>query len=209
MSSSTPTIPVPMNPDHVIDKQREEQPRLLGFWVFLMSDALIFALLFAVYATMMTHATDGGPTGKQLFDLKASLIETLLLLVSSFTFGMASLNLVYRPQRLRLLIGWLGVTLALGLAFLAMELNDFRLLIAQGASAQRSGFLSAFYALVSTHGLHVTAGCVWLLLMLVQLKVFGLDARVRLRLKCLALFWHFLDVIWVAIYGIVYLQGLI
>jgi cytochrome o ubiquinol oxidase subunit 3 len=208
MSSSTPTIPVPMNPDHVIDKQREEQPRLLGFWVFLMSDALIFALLFAVYATMI-HATDGGPTGKQLFDLKASLIETLLLLVSSFTFGMASLNVMYRPQRLRLLVGWLGVTLALGLAFLAMELNDFRLLIAQGASAQRSGFLSAFYALVSTHGLHVTAGCVWLLLMLVQLKVFGLDARVRLRLKCLALFWHFLDVIWVAIYGIVYLQGLI
>jgi cytochrome o ubiquinol oxidase subunit 3 len=208
MSSSTPTIPVPMNPDHVIDKQREEQPRLLGFWVFLMSDALIFALLFAVYATMI-HATDGGPTGKQLFDLKASLIETLLLLVSSFTFGMASLNVMYRPQRLRMLVGWLGVTLALGLAFLAMELNDFRLLIAQGASAQRSGFLSAFYALVSTHGLHVTAGCVWLLLMLVQLKVFGLDARVRLRLKCLALFWHFLDVIWVAIYGIVYLQGLI
>ncbi|MDE1194799.1 MAG: cytochrome c oxidase subunit 3 [Pseudomonas sp.] len=208
MNSSTPTIPVPMNPDHVIDKQREEQPRLLGFWVFLMSDALIFALLFAVYATMI-HATDGGPTGKQLFDLKASLIETLLLLVSSFTFGMASLNVMYRPQRLRLLVGWLGVTLALGLAFLAMELNDFRLLIAQGASAQRSGFLSAFYALVSTHGLHVTAGCVWLLLMLVQLKVFGLDARVRLRLKCLALFWHFLDVIWVAIYGIVYLQGLI
>jgi cytochrome o ubiquinol oxidase subunit 3 len=208
MSSSTPTIPVPMNPDHVIDKQREEQPRLLGFWVFLMSDALIFALLFAVYATMI-HATDGGPTGKQLFDLKASLIETLLLLISSFTFGMASLNVMYRPQRLRLLVGWLGVTLALGLAFLAMELNDFRLLIAQGASAQRSGFLSAFYALVSTHGLHVTAGCMWLLLMLVQLKVFGLDARVRLRLKCLALFWHFLDVIWVAIYGIVYLQGLI
>jgi cytochrome o ubiquinol oxidase subunit 3 len=208
MNSRTPTIPVPMNPDHVIDKQREEQPRLLGFWVFLMSDALIFALLFAVYATMI-HATDGGPTGKQLFDLKASLIETLLLLVSSFTFGMASLNVMYRPQRLRLLVGWLGVTLALGLAFLAMELNDFRLLIAQGASAQRSGFLSAFYALVSTHGLHVTAGCVWLLLMLVQLKVFGLDARVKLRLKCLALFWHFLDVIWVAIYGIVYLQGLI
>ena len=208
MNSSTPIIPVPMNPDHVIDKQREEQPRLLGFWVFLMSDALIFALLFAVYATMI-HATDGGPTGKQLFDLKASLIETLLLLVSSFTFAMASLNVMYRPQRLRLLVGWLGVTLALGLAFLAMELNDFRLLIAQGASAQRSGFLSAFYALVSTHGLHVTAGCVWLLLMLVQLKVFGLDARVRLRLKCLALFWHFLDVIWVAIYGIVYLQGLI
>jgi cytochrome o ubiquinol oxidase subunit 3 len=208
MNSSTPTIPVPMNPDHVIDKQREEQPRLLGFWVFLMSDALIFALLFAVYATMI-HATDGGPTGKQLFDLKASLIETLLLLVSSFTFGMASLNVMYRSQRLRLLVGWLGVTLALGLAFLAMELNDFRLLTAQGASAQRSGFLSAFYALVSTHGLHVTAGCLWLLLMLVQLKVFGLDARVRLRLKCLALFWHFLDVIWVAIYGIVYLQGLI
>jgi cytochrome o ubiquinol oxidase subunit 3 len=208
MNSVQPMTTSPTSHGDAGDFERQVQPRLLGFWVFLMSDALIFALLFAVYATM-NHATDGGPTGKQLFDLKASLIETLLLLVSSFTFGMASLNLSYRPERLRLLVSWLGVTLALGLAFLAMELNDFRLLIAQGASAQRSGFLSALYALVSTHGLHVTAGCVWLLLMLVQLKVFGLDARVRLRLKCLALFWHFLDVIWVAIYGIVYLKGFI
>jgi len=208
MNSIQPMTTSPTSHGGAGDFGRQVQPRLLGFWVFLMSDALIFALLFAVYATMI-HATDGGPAGKQLFDLKASLIETLLLLVSSFTFGMASLNLIYRPERPRLLVGWLGATLALGLAFIAMELNDFRLMTAQGASAQRSGFLSAFYALVSTHGLHVTAGCLWLIVMLVQLKVFGPDPRVRLRLMCLALFWHFLDVVWVAIYGVVYLQGLI
>jgi len=208
MNRRQPLTPLRIGPAPAGYSAREEQPRLLGFWVFLMSDALVFALLFAVYATMI-HATDGGPTGKDLFDLKASVIETLLLLVSSFTFGMVSLNLEYRPQRLRLMVGWLLLTLVLGLGFIAMELNDFRLMIAKGATAQRSGFLSAFYALVSTHGLHVTAGCIWLLVMLAQLKAFGLDARVRLRLKCLALFWHFLDVVWVAIYGIVYLQGLI
>jgi cytochrome o ubiquinol oxidase subunit 3 len=208
MNSSHPVVPLPMRPSRAHDDEREAQPRLLGFWVFLMSDALIFALLFAVYATMV-HATDGGPAGKALFDLKTSLIETLLLLISSFTFAMASLNLTYRPERLVLLVTWLCTTLILGLAFIGMELNDFRLMIGDGATAQRSGFLSAFYALVSTHGLHVTAGCLWLVVMLVQLKVLGLDARVRLRLNYLALFWHFLDVIWVAIYGIVYLQGLV
>jgi cytochrome o ubiquinol oxidase subunit 3 len=186
----------------------QEQPKLLGFWVFLMSDALIFALLFAVYATM-THATDGGPTGKQLFELKPALIETLFLLFSSFTFGMASLNIQHRPDHLKSVVVWLMATLALGLAFIGLELNDFSTLLDKGATAQRSGFLSAFYALVSTHGLHVSAGCLWLILMLVQLKVFGLDATVRLRLMCLALFWHFLDVVWVAIYGVVYLQGMI
>lgn len=191
-----------------VRSEHDEQPRLFGFWLFLMSDALIFALLFAVYATMI-HATDGGPSGKDVFELKSSAIETLLLLVSSFTFGMASLNLKYRPHTLGPLVGWLVLTLVLGLGFVALELNDFRIMVEHGATAQRSGFLSAFYALVSTHGLHVSAGCLWLALMLVQLKVFGLDATVKLRLMCLALFWHFLDVIWVAIYGVVYLQGLI
>jgi cytochrome o ubiquinol oxidase subunit III len=198
-----------MNPARSDSPPAEDaEPRLFGFWVFLMSDALIFALLFALYATMM-HATDGGPTTYEVFGLRSSLIETLLLLVSSFTFGMASLSLKYRPAQRRHLVGWLVLTLVLGLAFVALEMNDFITLAAQGALPQRSGFLSAFYALVSTHGLHVTAGCLWLLLMLVQLKVFGLDETVKLRLMCLGLFWHFLDVIWVVIYAVVYLQGLI
>jgi len=186
---------------------RETQTRLFGFWIFLMSDALIFALLFAIYATML-HATDGGPAGKDLFDIKSTLLQTAVLLLSSFTFAMVSLNLEYRPQRLRYLVAWLAASLALGLAFIALELNDFHTLMAQGATAQRSGFLSAFYALVSTHGLHVAAGCAWLVLLLIQVKVFGLGPVVKRRLQCLALFWHFLDVIWVAIYAVVYLQGL-
>jgi cytochrome o ubiquinol oxidase subunit 3 len=186
---------------------RETQTRLFGFWIFLMSDALIFALLFAVYATLL-HATDGGPAGKDLFDIKSTLLQTALLLLSSFTFAMVSLNLEHRPQQPRYLVTWLAATLALGLAFIALELNDLHTLIAQGATPQRSGFLSAFYALVSTHGLHVAAGCAWLVLLLIQVKVFGLDPMVKRRLQCLALFWHFLDVIWVAIYAVVYLQGL-
>jgi cytochrome o ubiquinol oxidase subunit 3 len=186
---------------------RETQTRLFGFWIFLMSDALIFALLFAIYATML-HATDGGPAGKDLFDIKSTLLQTAVLLLSSFTFAMVSLNLEYRPQRLRYLVAWLAASLALGLAFIALELNDFHTLMAQGATPQRSGFLTAFYALVSTHGLHVAAGCAWLVLLSIQVKVFGLDPVVKRRLQCLALFWHFLDVIWVAIYAVVYLQGL-
>jgi cytochrome o ubiquinol oxidase subunit 3 len=187
--------------------ERENQTRLFGFWIFLMSDALIFALLFAVYATLL-HATDGGPAGKELFDIKSTLLQTAVLLLSSFTIAMVSLNLEHRPQQPRYLVTWLAATLALGLAFIALEFNDFHTLIAQGATPQRSGFLSAFYALVSTHGLHVTAGCAWLVLLLIQVKVFGLDPMVKRRLQCLALFWHFLDVIWVAIYAVVYLQGL-
>ncbi|MDB6141939.1 MAG: cytochrome o ubiquinol oxidase subunit [Pseudomonas sp.] len=197
-----------MNANAHVPSGHEAEPRLFGFWIFLMSDALIFALLFALYATM-TQATDAGPTTREVFDLKSSLTETLLLLLSSFTFGMASLNLKYRPAHPRYLVGWLVLTLTLGLAFVALELHDFMAMAAQGAVPQRSGFLSAFFALVSTHGLHVTAGCLWLLLMLVQLKVFGLDETVKLRLMCLGLFWHFLDVIWVAIYAVVYLRGLI
>jgi cytochrome o ubiquinol oxidase subunit 3 len=190
-----------------VAEAREAHTRLLGFWIFLMSDALIFALLFAVYATMI-HATDGGPSGKDLFDIKSTLIQTATLLLSSFTFAMVSLNLEYRPQQPRYLVTWLAVSLLLGLGFVAFELNDFGALLAQGATPQRSGFLSAFYALIATHGLHVAAGCIWLVVLLIQIRVFGLDPMVKRRLQCLALFWHLLDVIWVAIYAVVYLQGL-
>jgi cytochrome o ubiquinol oxidase subunit 3 len=190
-----------------VSSDADRESSLFGMWVFLVSDAVIFALLFALYATML-HATFDGPVAKQLFDVKSSLGETLILLVSSFTFGMASLNLKYRPEQPRYLLTWLVITLLLGMAFVTWELHDFMHMASQGAVPQRSGFLSAFFALVATHGLHVSAGCLWLVLMLVQVLVFGLDGPVRTRLMCLALFWHFLDVIWVAIYTVVYLQGL-
>ena len=181
-------------------------PRVYGFWLFMMSDGLVFALLFAVYTTLL-HATDGGPGGKEVLELKSALIETLVLLVSSFTIGMAVLNLQFRPERRLYLVGWLLLTLVLGLAFLTLEISDFAAMVHQGATAQRSAYLSAFYALVATHGLHVATGCLWLTVMLVQIKQIGLDTTVRFRLGVLALFWHFLDVIWVAIYAVVYLQA--
>ncbi|WPP02377.1 cytochrome c oxidase subunit 3 (plasmid) [Pseudomonas sp. HR96] len=184
----------------------DNSSRVYGFWLFMMSDGLVFALLFAVYATLL-HATDGSPGGKEVLELKSALIETLVLLVSSFTVGMAVLNLQFRPERRLYLVSWLSLTLVLGLTFLTLEISDFVGMVHQGATAQRSAYLSAFYALVATHGLHVAAGCLWLTVMLLQIKRFGLDETVRFRLGVLALFWHFLDVIWVAIYAVVYLQA--
>ena len=180
---------------------------VFGFWVFLMSDAVLFALLFAVYETM-TAGTAGGPGAAQLFHLKSTLIETLILLTSSFTFGMASLLMKHKRQ-----VGWLQimllVTLTLGLAFLAMEISDFTKMVQQGAVPQTSGFLSAFYVLVSTHFLHVLSGCIWILVMVIQLSVFGLDETVKTRLLRLGIFWHFLDIVWIFIFTFVYLLGLL
>lgn len=180
---------------------------LFGFWVFLMSDAVIFALLFVIYGTML-HATAGGPGPQQAYELRSAFIETLLLLASSFTFGMASLSMKYRPGAKSALAGWLSTTLLLGLAFVGFELHDFHTMAGIGAVPQRSGFLSAFYALVSTHGLHVSVGCLWIVVMLVQVGVFGISAEVRTRILRLGLFWHFLDIIWVGIFSLAYLQGL-
>lgn len=178
---------------------------VFGFWVFMMSDLVLFALLFAVYGTMM-DATAGGPGAKELFELKSAFIETLLLLFSSFTFGMASLAMKYEHSRRQLLL-WLLVTLLLGLAFLGMEVRDFMHLVDKAAVPSRSGFLSAFYTLVSTHGIHVVAGCTWILVMMVQTLVFGIDSRVKTRILRLGLYWHFLDIVWIGIFSAVYLQG--
>lgn len=207
MNSQTPLYPGPGALPGPVEAEQASKDVALGVWIFLMSDALIFALLFALYATML-RATDGGPAGHDVFELKSSLLQTALLLFSSFTCAMASLNLKFRPAQPRYLLGWWLLTLLLGLTFVALELKDFMHMAELGAVPQRSGFLSAFFALVATHGLHVSAGCLWLILLLVQVKVFGLDAPVRSGFQCLALFWHFLDVIWVAIYAVVYLQGL-
>lgn len=180
---------------------------IFGFWVFLMSDAVLFALLFATYGVMLP-GTAGAPGPAQEFKITSAFIETLILLSSSFTFGMASLAMKHDHRRTDLYL-WLGVTLLLGLAFLGMELHDFTTMISDGATPDRSGFLSSFFALVSTHGLHVLSGCVWIAVMMVQLAVFGPDPRVKINLLRLGLFWHFLDIVWVAIFSVVYLQGLI
>ena len=185
--------------------RRQAENAIFGFWVFLMSDAVIFALVFATYGTMIA-ATAGGPTGAGEFKLMPAFVETLLLLTSSATFGRATIAMKYEEPR-RVLFGWLGFTLGLGLVFLGLELKDFATMFTDGAYPTRSGFLSAFFALVPLHGLHVAVGCFWMLVMMAQVLAYGLDARVRINLLRLGLFWHFLDIVWIAIFSIVYLQG--
>ena len=179
---------------------------MFGFWVFLMSDAILFGMVFATYLTSLS-ATAGGPGPGQLYDINSIFIETLLLLGSSFTFGMASLALKYRHSTARL-IGWLGVTLLLGVAFLGLELHDFATMFAKGGVPSRSGFLSAFFDLVPLHGLHVMGGCTWLICLVGQIAKYGVDTQVKLGIMRLALFWHFLDIVWIAIFSVVYLAGL-
>lgn len=189
------------------DAHEAAEELVFGFWVFLMSDAVLFALLFAVYETM-TGSTAGGPGAAQLFHLKPTLIETLVLLTSSFTFGMASLLMKY-AQHVRLVQFILLFTMLLGLSFLGLEISDFSKLIHHGAVPQRSGFLSAFYVLVPTHFLHVLSGCIWILVMVIQLSIFGLDDTAKTRLLRLGIFWHFLDIVWIFIFTFVYLLGLL
>ena len=180
-----------------------------GFWVFLMSDLILFGLMFATYVTMLTPiGFAGGPQPKDLFDLRSALLQTGILLASSFTFGLASLALKHDKDA-RALVRWMVVTLLLGISFIALELRDFSHLFAQGAVPSRSGFLSAFFGLVPLHGLHVAVGCLWLLVMLAQIGIFGLSTAVKTRLLRLGLFWHFLDIVWIGIFSVVYLAGLV
>ncbi len=182
------------------------QTTMFGFWVFLMSDAILFGMVFATYLTSL-DGTAGGPGPKDLYDLTSAFIETMLLLASSFTFGMASLALKYKHSTPRL-IGWLIVTLLLGAAFLGFETRDFLAMAAKGGVPTRSGFLSAFFDLVPLHGLHVIGAAVWLVCLLGQIARYGVDTKTKLGIMRLALFWHFLDIIWVAIFTVVYLGGL-
>ena len=179
---------------------------LFGFWVFLMSDAIVFGLAFATYVTML-KGTAGGPGPAQLFDIKSAFIETLTLLSSSFTFGMASLALKY-GRRTKPILVWLSFTLVLGLIFLGFEGHDFVSMFHKGGVPSRSGFLSAFFALVPLHGLHVASGCVWMIALMAQIAIYGIDRDLKFGVLRLGLFWHFLDIIWVAIFSVVYLGGL-
>ncbi|MEG6507612.1 cytochrome o ubiquinol oxidase subunit III [Methyloligella sp. 2.7D] len=188
------------------DEARGYEEKAFGFWVYLMSDAVIFALLFATYVVMVGN-TAGGPDGATLFSLTRASGETALLLTSSITFGIATVEAA-RGRRDMVLI-WLLVTAALGLGFLFLEFGEFSSMISEGAGPQRSGFLSSFFTLVGTHGLHVSLGLFWLFVMVGQIVTKGLTAPVASRLMRLGLFWHFLDIIWVAIFSIVYLPGLL
>jgi cytochrome o ubiquinol oxidase subunit III len=180
---------------------------LLGFWIYLMSDCLIFSGLFVTFA-VLGHATAGGPSGKELFDLKYVFGETMLLLISSFTFGLAMLNM-HAGNRGKV-IAWLFVTFLFGAGFVGMEVYEFHHLIAvEHAGPDRSAFLSAYFGLVGTHGLHVTSGLIWLLTMMHMVGKFGLTDTVQRRLSCLSLFWHFLDLVWICVFSFVYLMGVL
>ncbi len=175
-----------------------------GFWLFVLSDMVLFSALFASYATL-AHATDLGPTSNQLFDRTLVAVETLALLFSSFTCGLAIL--ASKRANTAWTEIWLLVTAALGLVFLGIELHEFTHMIAEGAGPQRSAFLSAFFTLVGCHGAHVTAGLMWIGTMLAQIWAKGFQPHIMRRLLCLSIFWHALDIIWVAIFTIVYLIG--
>jgi cytochrome o ubiquinol oxidase subunit III len=178
--------------------------KLFGFWIYLMSDCILFASIFATFA-VQSQSYAGGPSGKELFDLRYVLGETMLLLTSSLTYGLSALAL-RRGDRTRIVV-WLVVTFVLGFGFVGMEVNEFHRLIAEGNGPNRSGYLSAFFTLVGTHGLHVSAGLVWMLVMMLQVLRKGLITAVATRMMCLSLFWHFLDIVWIGVFSIVYLMG--
>lgn len=175
-----------------------------GFWIFLLSDIVMFAALFASYAVLV-HATAGGPAGGRLFNQTTVAIETACLLVSSYTCGLMSIA-VNSQNRVGTYLGAL-ITFALGVAFLTLEIREFADMIAHGATPQRSAFLSAFFTLVGCHGLHVTLGLIWLVVMMAQVAVMGFVTSVQHRLLCYSLFWHALDIVWVGVFTVVYLMG--
>lgn len=179
---------------------------IFGFWVYLMTDTVVFATLFATYAVLHT-STLGGSSLRELVDLPFVLTETLLLLTSSFTCGLGSLAL--HRGRARSVLAWFSVTLLLGLAFLVLEFSEFSKLSHAGNGPGRSAFLSSYFTLVGTHGLHVALGALWMTVLLVQLFVCGLVPTTVRRLTMLALFWHFLDIIWIFIFTLVYLMGVV
>ncbi len=183
---------------------KEADKVTFGFWLYLMSDCVLFAGLFAAYAVLQS-ATFGQGESYELFSVPFVLIETLLLLTSSFTIGLSWLAAQQHNKKLTYLA--LGATLALGLAFLAMELSEFRTLLSEGHGPSQSAFLSSFFTLVATHGLHVALGAVWMLVVGAHIYLRGLTDSTLRKLACLSLFWHFLDIVWIFIFTFVYLFG--
>ena len=179
---------------------------VFGFWVYIMTDCVLFASLFATFA-VLRHNTYGGPSGQDIFSLPFVLTETLILLTSSFSIGLAWL--AARQGNRQMVLRLLGLTFLLGLAFLTLELREFNHLAAEGYSWRRSAFLSAFFTLVGTHGTHISIGLIWMATMMVRIYRHGFFKSSLRKLTMLSLFWHFLDVVWIFIFTIVYLMGVI
>ena len=178
---------------------------IFGFWIYIMSDCVLFATLFAVYAVLHTH-TFSGATAKELFSLPFVLIETLFLLTSSFTYGLAMLSHNIDKNKV---MQWMAVTFVLGFCFIAMEIYEFHELYSEGHSWAASAFLSSFFTLVGTHGLHVSIGLIWIAMMIFQVNKHGITPVTKTKLTYLGLFWHFLDIVWIFVFSIVYLMGAI
>jgi len=195
-----------MSKELVLPSNSEEDKTVFGFWVYIMTDCILFATLFATFAVLRYSYFDG-PSGAEIFSLPFVLTETLLLLTSSFSMGMSLLAAKNKAKNHVLL--WLGVTFVLGAMFLGLELHEFSKLVAEGNSWRRSGFLSAFFTLVATHGAHITSGLIWMAVMAVRIWQKGLNQTSLKRLSMLGLFWHFLDIIWIFIFTIVYLLGVV
>ena len=194
--------------DHEHDHGHHDagEMKIYGFWIYLMTDCILFASIFAIYAVLVNNVA-GGPSGHDIFELPYVLGETACLLLSSITYGFAMLAM-HKGNKAGVL-GWLFVTFLFGLGFIGMEINEFHLLISEGYGPNRSGFLSAFFTLVGTHGLHVTSGLIWMAIMMYQVSKNGLTSTNQTRLSMLSLFWHFLDVVWICVFTVVYLMGTI
>jgi cytochrome o ubiquinol oxidase subunit 3 len=191
---------------YFVREHHPENGTLLGFWMYLMSDCLVFACLFAAYAVLGRNYA-AGVTGAEIFDLPLVAVNTSLLLISSITFGFSMLEMQKKNMRATLI--WLAITGVLGAGFISLELKEFIHLILEGNGPNRSGFLTSFFSLVGTHGLHVTFGIVWLITLITQLSKHGFTEANRRRMMCLSMFWHFLDVVWIGVFTFVYLMGVL
>nr|BET44358.1 MAG: cytochrome o ubiquinol oxidase subunit III [Candidatus Aschnera chinzeii] len=194
------------NINHYHHDDNINQTKLFGFWIYLMSDLIIFACLFATYI-VLTNNADSFPTGKEIFNIPYVLIETIFLLLSSITCCIAMCMLL--KNNINLIILWLLITLLLGLIFIIMELFEFYQLISLGYTPSKNAFLSSYFTLVSIHGIHVIIGLLWIIIIIINIKINGINHLNETRLHCLSLFWHFLDIIWICVYSIVYLLGTI
>lgn len=204
---NTPLPPPPAGFTGLVEKEHHHDyggDTVFGFWIYILSDCILFATLFATFAVLRQNFA-GTIEAHELIDLNFVLGETALLLLSSFTFGMAMLGA--NKNNISQLMIWLGATFALGAGFLAMELYEFAHFTHEGAAAWSSGAWSAFYGLVGTHGLHVFFGMLWMIVLVIHIFKDGLTEGNRVRLSCLSLFWHFLDIIWICVFSVVYLMG--
>jgi cytochrome o ubiquinol oxidase subunit 3 len=190
--------------EQAMNNIESDDKHIFGFWIYLMSDLIIFGVLFATYAVLQGN-TFGGPTAQQLFSLPSALTDTLVLLTSSFTCGLATI--AAQNKKVTATIAWLVTTFVLGATFLMLELNEFSRFAASGNTPQRSAFLSSFFTLVSTHGLHIAVGLLWIIVAIIQIKLRGLTPSITSKLTRFTLFWHFLDIVWIFIFTMVYLMG--